>query len=51
MRKKKNAVIAKNEEEHHIKYYNIEALSLNLINEGFKILKFEDFENDGCFTQ
>ena len=46
--KEENAVIAKNEEEHHIKYYNIEALSLNLINEGFKVLKFEDFENDGC---
>ena len=46
--KEENAVIVKNEEEHHIKYYNIEALTLNLINEGFKVLKFEDFENDGC---
>ncbi len=44
---KKNHVITKNEEEHHIRYYNIKALSLNLMNQGFKVLKFEDFENDG----
>ena len=46
--KKEGQVVTKNKEEHHIKYYNIKTLTLNLINEGFKVLKIEDFENDGC---
>ncbi len=42
----KNKTPSESQEDHSIKYYNINSLNKIIVKEGFKILKFEDFNKD-----